>query len=172
MLEAFQLSSCRDTNILGTQKYYVPTLVLWERPQQEASSWLSSTRPSLREEDCLAWRFCYLIRSAVNLKSWRVTSVLERLWPMFCNAKRPFQRDPSFAEGSFIKQPSDQRYAVGDAAWRCERGQGMIGIGGPVAAGLPYFDESGAQGQGWVSGEVADDQHLVAQGRNQEQVDF
>src|SRR5215831_11219844 len=57
------------------------------------------------------------------------------------------------------------------ARWR-ECGQGMVGIGGPVAARLTDFDKSGSQRKRRVAGEIGDDQHLVTQRGHEEQVDF
>ncbi len=58
-----------------------------------------------------------------------------------------------------------------NATRRGELGQRVMRVGRPIAAGLGDFNESCAKGERRVAGEVADDQHLVAQGRNEEQVD-
>ncbi len=51
-------------------------------------------------------------------------------------------------------------------------GRGLVGVGGPVAAGLGDFDEAGAEGEGGVAGEVGDGEHLVAEGGDEEEIDL
>ena len=59
-----------------------------------------------------------------------------------------------------------------DAARRIEFGQRAVGVGRPVAAGFGDFDESGAQGERGMAGEVGDGEHFVAQRGDQQQIDF
>lgn len=48
----------------------------------------------------------------------------------------------------------------------------MVGVGRPVAAGLGDADEAGAEGERGMAGEVGDGEHLVAEGRDEEEVDL
>src|ERR1700722_6889574 len=71
--------------------------------------------------------------------------------------------DADAAEHAFVEEFADERDAVGDAAWRAEFRQWVLWIGGPVAAGFVDCDESGAQGERGMAGEVGDGEHLVTQ---------
>jgi len=73
-------------------------------------------------------------------------------------------------KGAFVEEAADQGDAVGDTARRGEFRERGGGVGGPVAAGFGDLDETGAEGERWVSGEVADRQHFVAEGWHQQQV--
>src|ERR1700752_4533345 len=83
-----------------------------------------------------------------------------------------FEGQAGAGDGAFVEEAADEGDAVGDAAGWGEFWQGLCGVGGPVAAGLGDFDEAGAEGEGGVAGEVGDGAHLVAEGRDEEQVDF
>ncbi len=73
-----------------------------------------------------------------------------------------FERQAGAGERAFVEETAYESDAVGDAAgWR-EFGERLRGIGGPVAAGPRRLRRNRAEGEGWVSGEVGDGEHLVA----------
>ena len=83
-----------------------------------------------------------------------------------------FEGEAGAGYGAFVEEAADEGDAVGDAAGWGEFWEGLGGVGGPVAAGLGDFDEAGAEGEGGVAGEVGDGEHLVAEGGDEEEVDF
>jgi hypothetical protein len=96
--------------------------------------------------------------------------LLKSDWSLCRHAKRPLQRNSGCAQLPFIEKSANQRYAMRHAAWRSKRWQRMRRIGSPIAACLIYFYKSRAQRQRGMPGEICYDQHLVAQGRHEQQV--
>lgn len=83
-----------------------------------------------------------------------------------------FEGDAGCAQHAFFKGARDERDAVGNAARRREFRQRVSGIGSPVAARLRDFDETGAQGERGMAGEIGEGEHLVAERRDEEQIDL
>lgn len=87
-----------------------------------------------------------------------------------CHGEGAFQRDACAAYRAFVKQSADQSDPVGNAAGRDEFGQRMLWVGRPVGARLPDFDVAGTNRERRMAGVVADGEHFIAKGWNQEQV--
>ena len=83
-----------------------------------------------------------------------------------------FEGEACASEGAFVEEAADEGNAVGDAARGRESGEGMRRVGGPVAAGFGDFDETGAEGERRVSGEVRNIEHFVAQGGDEQEIDI
>ena len=75
-----------------------------------------------------------------------------------------FEGKAGSGDGAFVEEAADEGDAVGDATGWVELWERVVGVGGPVAAGLGDLDEAGAEGEGGVAGEVGDGEHLVAEG--------
>ena len=109
-----------------------------------------------------------------------VKSVLDAEFELTSEARRPIpgdskrllKGDSGGAQCAFVEKTANQGDPMGYAAWRRKGGQGMVGIGGPVAARLADFDEPGSKRERWMSSEIGDDQHFVAQGGHKQQIDF
>src|SRR5579883_951301 len=78
-------------------------------------------------------------------------------------SQRALQRQPDATERSLIEQAPNQSDALRYPTRRVEARQRSTRVGGPVASGLSHRDEARPQRQGWVAGEIADRQHLIAQ---------
>ena len=74
-----------------------------------------------------------------------------------------FEGQAGAGYGAFVEEAAYEGDAVGDSAGWVEFGERLGGVGGPVAAGFGDFDESGAEGEGGVAGEVGEGEHLVAE---------
>jgi len=61
---------------------------------------------------------------------------LEPRRPLTHYAEGALQREPDASQRTLVEQPADQGDAVGDAAWRREGGQRVVGVGRPVTARL------------------------------------
>ena len=61
-----------------------------------------------------------------------------------CYFERGFEREAGFDEFAFFEEAADERDAMGDSAGWGEFWQGVLGVGGPVAAGFCDFYEAGA----------------------------
>src|SRR5580698_10481189 len=84
----------------------------------------------------------------------------ESRWTLAGDVECLLQRDPGFAQRSFVKQPPNQGYAVRHPPRRGELLQRPGRIGRPVTTLFRDLDEAGAQGQRRLSGKVGDGQHL------------
>ena len=83
-----------------------------------------------------------------------------------------FEGESGAGDGAFVEEAADEGDAVRDAAgWR-EFWERMVGVGGPVAAGLGDFDKAGAEGEGWVAREVGDGEDFVAERGDEEEIDL
>jgi collagen type III alpha len=93
-------------------------------------------------------------------------------WTLRGGGEGAFEGETGGDEAAFFKGRSDEGDAVGDAARRVELRQRVGRVGSPVAAGFGDVDESGAEGEGGVAGEVGDGEHLVTEGGDEEEIDL
>jgi len=87
-------------------------------------------------------------RSLPTQRLWLPTPELgsEAFRALGCYFERGFEREAGFDEFAFFEEAADERDAMGDAAGWGEFWQGVLGVGGPVAAGFCDFYEAGAEG--------------------------
>src|SRR5690349_4462267 len=74
------------------------------------------------------------------------------------------------AKQAFVEQAADQSDAMGNAAWRGKLRQRIFRVRRPVGARLANFDETSAKRERRMAGVVADGEHFVAKGWNEEQI--
>jgi len=99
-------------------------------------------------------------------------NILEAGWVFAGYVEVAFEGEAGAGDCAFVEETADESDAVRDSAGWVEFSERLVWVGGPVAAGLGDFDEAGAQGERGVAGEVGDGEYLVAEGGDEEEVDF
>jgi hypothetical protein len=102
----------------------------------------------------------------------RIPAALEAGWVFVGYVEVSFECEASVGDGAFVEEAADEGDAMWDAAGGIEFREGFGWVGCPVAAGFGDFDETGAEGEGGVAGEVGDGEDLVAEGGDEEEIDF
>src|SRR5437899_2034393 len=97
---------------------------------------------------------------------------LEAGWGFCGYVEVAFEGKAGAGDGAFVEDAADEGDAVRDAAGWVEFWQGLRGVGRPIAAGFGDFDEAGAEGERGVAGEVGDGEDFVAEGGDEEEIDF
>src|ERR1017187_2722681 len=81
-----------------------------------------------------------------------------------------FESHTGTYQGALVEEPANQCDAVWNAARRREFRQGVGRVWRPIAARLAHMYEACVKGERRMSGEIADREHFVAQGRHQEKL--